>query len=291
MKHSIIETTELFAWLVLGVVAGFLMLPGALHTEFDPQFQAMPGPQAAVVIFGSILAGAAIFFLVSAIWKYVPMWLKVALGIGGVSGIIYVWSSVAAQGLLWLMGVMRKPHVMLVIGVAMLFVSVWMFNVARKARWFATRASNMIMLCAIAAVGAIFAAKLSPVVAVLLLGAIAIYDAVAVWLLKSMQRMALDMMDSGIMPGIVVPKKKPIRVEGRDIDVALLGFGDVLFMVAVGGSLYLGGWWLLPTLGMFAAVAYLFLFAKPKKFYPAVPYLFAGCMLGIAVEFVLKVVA
>ena len=79
-------------------------------------------------------------------------------------------------------------------------------------------------------------------------------------------------------------KKKRIKV-----NVAILGGGDIVFPIIASGVM-------LKTLGLVSALlvaigatlglAYLFFFAKKRRFYPAMPFITAGILIGMAIAWV-----
>ncbi len=77
--------------------------------------------------------------------------------------------------------------------------------------------------------------------------------------------------------------KKKIKV-----NMAILGGGDVVFPIIASGVMLktLGlGSALLVVLGATLGLAYLFFFAKKRRFYPAMPFITAGIFAGIAVSY------
>ncbi|HLC65205.1 MAG TPA: presenilin family intramembrane aspartyl protease [Candidatus Nanoarchaeia archaeon] len=124
---------------------------------------------------------------------------------------------------------------------------------------------------------------------------VALYDAYAVWKSKHMIKMARFTMDSKVFAGLAIPYKgeritaKAGRAKGR---TAILGGGDVAFPLMFSGVVME---WLMQEgvskLGAFyeslfivafatAAVAYLLLKGEKGKFYPAMPFITAGCIIG-----------
>ena len=137
---------------------------------------------------------------------------------------------------------------------------------------------------------------------------ISVYDAWAVWHSGIMQKMAKYQINTlKVFSGFFVPylskkvkqqiskwkeklsesqlKKKKIKV-----NVAILGGGDIVFPIITAGVM-------LKTLGLVPALfviagatlglAYLFVAAEKKKFYPAMPFITAGIFLGILTSYVI----
>ena len=142
--------------------------------------------------------------------------------------------------------------------------------------------------------------------AFVLLVAISIYDMIAVWKSKHMVKMAKFQSESKLFAGLMIPYKrdkdeKPVKtvksakktklVKETSVN-AILGGGDVAFPLIFSGTLMEG----LMRNGIGKMTAYLqvnivtvttalalFLllyFAKKNRFYPAMPFVSAGCLVG-----------
>ncbi len=106
----------------------------------------------------------------------------------------------------------------------------------------------------------------------ILLILISIYDMIAVWKTKHMVKLAKVQAKAKLFAGLLVPysKNKTAILGGGDIGFPLLFLGVILknndlitaFIAALIVSL---------------SLALLFIFGKKNKFYPAMPYLTAGC--------------
>jgi presenilin-like A22 family membrane protease len=133
------------------------------------------------------------------------------------------------------------------------------------------------MVIALGSAGAVIGWKFSPWIAMLILLAAAVYDAIAVWKLKTMQQMAENFVRLRAFPGFIVPKDEPEKV-------AMLGGGDTFFITLVAVSFFktsvpMG---VLAAAGMTIAVLLLFVFSEKGKSYPALPYIVAGLLASIA---------
>ena len=109
----------------------------------------------------------------------------------------------------------------------------------------------------------------------LLLIFISIYDMIAVWKTKHMVKMAKFQTESKLFAGLLVPYGKN--------KVAILGGGDIGFPLLFSGViLKTSGMFEAYIVSVFAALALLLLlvFSKKKKFYPAMPFISAGCLVG-----------
>jgi presenilin-like A22 family membrane protease len=135
---------------------------------------------------------------------------------------------------------------------------------------------------------------------------ISIYDVWAVWHSGIMQKMARYQIDHlKIFTGFFVPfvskkvrskiktwkktlKKSELRKKKIRVNVAILGGGDIVFpIIASGVMLKTLGIWpaLLVILGAFCGLGYLFFAAEKKKFYPAMPFITAGILVGIGLSY------
>jgi len=181
-------------------------------------------------------------------------------------------------------------------------------KVFRKNMW----VHNISELLIYPGIAAIFVPVLNMWTIILLLIIISAYDIWAVWHSGIMQKMAKFQIEKlGVFSGFFVPyadkkmrnkikllklkyktkKDIPDSVIKRQkikVNLAILGGGDVIFPIIAAGVFLktTQNIWatLLVTLGASIALLYLFLFAKKRKFYPAMPYIstgiFAGMILG-----------
>ena len=148
-----------------------------------------------------------------------------------------------------------------------------------------------------------------------LLLAISIYDAWAVWRSKHMVTLAEFQKGSQVFAGLMVPKpatkhavKRPMKKAAKDVKAlpqptqatsAILGGGDIAFPLIFTGTVMEGlmlvgasrvaalSEALLVTLGATIALAVLFILAKKNHYYPAMPFLTIGCLLGWLVTFLI----
>lgn len=105
---------------------------------------------------------------------------------------------------------------------------------------------------------------------------ISLYDYIAVRKTKHMVKLAKFQARLKLFAGVLVPYKK---------GVAILGGGDIGFPLLFAGVVMKTSGFGAFIISIFAALALLFLFlrSEKKKFYPAMPFLTAGCFLGYAV--------
>lgn len=137
-----------------------------------------------------------------------------------------------------------------------------------------------------------------------LLVLISLYDAYAVWQSKHMVAMAQFQTKAGVFAGLMIPygktgtsmAKTKSLTPGKKSEhkVAILGGGDIafplLFSSAVLKAYALSGQgWLALLIPPFVAIALLLLmyFGKKDRFYPAMPFLSAGCFVGLFIVWLL----
>ncbi|MBW3004262.1 hypothetical protein KY310_00315 [Candidatus Woesearchaeota archaeon] len=117
------------------------------------------------------------------------------------------------------------------------------------------------------------------------------YDMYAVWKSKHMISMAKFQTKSGVFAGVLMPYKvKGIKAKGKKaaqkIRTAILGGGDIGFPLIFTGVVFKSvGLYKALIIPPFAAAALLLLLLLGKKdrFYPAMPFISAGCFVGYLV--------
>lgn len=155
---------------------------------------------------------------------------------------------------------------------------------------------------------AIFAPLLNIVSAFLLLIGISIYDYIAVRRTKHMVKLANYQNKTKLFAGILLPYRqtkgklvtkkvkipKDVPIAKQKISVAILGGGDIGFSLLFAGVVmremgmsFLSFKPFIIPLFAAASLLLLFMFGSDKKFYPAMPYITAGCLLGYLVVYLL----
>ena len=145
--------------------------------------------------------------------------------------------------------------------------------------------SNLVFVIAIIIMGLSVAKTLGPLIAFCFLVGASIYDAWAVWKSKTMEGLVVGLASHGVYPAIIVPKPK------EKVGFALLGGGDVFFLIAVSFAFFATSWitTILTALGMIGALAFIFAISEKGKFYPALPFMLAGCIVGLCITAVIGV--
>lgn len=188
----------------------------------------------------------------------------------------------------------------LLIGIALAYIKVFRRNIL---------VHNATELLIYPGIAAIFATILNLKAIIALLIIISIYDIWAVWHSGIMQKMAKFQMNSvGVFGGFLIPyaskkikdKIKLLKLKYKNnipknvaikhnlkISVAILGGGDIIFPIIAAGIFFktFHNLYAALTVTLFAALAllYLFVFAKKRKYYPAMPYLTTGIFLGMII--------
>ena len=155
-------------------------------------------------------------------------------------------------------------------------------------------------------IAAVFVPLLNIWTIMALLVAICLYDMWAVWKSGLMQKMAKFQINKlKVFAGFFVPytsksmrdkikkmKKSELKKKKIKVNVAILGGGDVIFpLIAAGVMLKTFPETIIPALlvilGAALGLAYLFVFAKKKKFYPAMPFISAGIFIAIGISYLI----
>lgn len=153
--------------------------------------------------------------------------------------------------------------------------------------------------------------------AFVLLLVISVYDMFAVWKSKHMVKMAKFQFENSIFPGLMIPyskgkigklksKTKAVLREDKaektiktKANIAILGGGDIAFPLIFSGAvmeslimngLTKGAAFLQTSIITFTttlALFLLFLYSKKKHYYPAMPFVTLGCLVGYFIVFLL----
>lgn len=148
-------------------------------------------------------------------------------------------------------------------------------------------------------IASVFVSFLNVYAALFLLFAISVYDIYAVWHSKFMVKMAKFQINKlKIFTGFFVPymnketlaklkemkKTKGKNMKKVSVSLAILGGGDVAFPLIFAGTVLLAYGFvnaLIVVLSTALALLFLLAFSEKGKFYPAMPFLTAGCILGL----------
>lgn len=303
MKHNIKITALLLIMFLVTEIIGLVVIshyttaviPFGMQppTEMKPQVSA-------VSIFTAILLGALLFFLL--------MKFKSRILIKGwFSLVIFITIAIALTALLSeIFSIFNLPvqasWIALILALVLTFYKVIQRNLIIH---------NFTELLIYPGLAAIFVPILNIFWVIVLLLLISIYDMWAVWKSKFMIKLAKYQMEKvKIFAGFFVPylgkkdlvqlKKLKKMKEGKGkkekmkkikVALAILGGGDVAFPLIFAGVVLrttggIAGFFDGLIVSVFATISLLllFVFAKKGKFYPAMPFITAGCIAGYLVS-------
>jgi presenilin-like A22 family membrane protease len=158
-------------------------------------------------------------------------------------------------------------------------------------------------------IAAIIVPLLSVWTVVLLLIIISIYDIYAVWHAGFMQKMAkYQMNEVKVFGGFLVPylkdkdkalieklrklkDKSKAKLKKVKVSVAILGGGDVVFPIILAGVVlsqfgFISA--LIIAIGATIALSALFYYSEKGRFYPAMPFISAGCLIALGLVYLLQ---
>jgi len=139
---------------------------------------------------------------------------------------------------------------------------------------------NIVELFVYAGIPAIFSPILGVTSAIVLILVIAVYDMIAVWKTKHMVKLAKFQTESKVFAGLLIPYNKGKKA-------AILGGGDIGFPMMFSGVMLLKFGWIpaiITTITTTIALTLLLILSKKNKFYPAMPFIGAGSLIGYAVS-------
>lgn len=154
-------------------------------------------------------------------------------------------------------------------------------------------------------IAALFVPLLNVWTVVLLLIVISLYDIYAVWHAGFMQKMAkYQIQKVRVFSGFFIPylgakekaslgKSRSKKAQKVRVNVAILGGGDVVFPIILAGVVFVAFGFLsalIISLGATLALATLFYFSEKGKFYPAMPFISAGCFVALGLVYLLNLV-
>ena len=169
---------------------------------------------------------------------------------------------------------------------------------------------NLTELLIYPGLAAIFVPLLSKWTIIILLVIISVYDIYAVWHTGFMQKMAkFQIQEVRVFSGFFIPYlgkkeaelikkfrqakakvKEKLKSRKLKMSVAILGGGDVVFPIILAGVVlrtlgFIPA--LIVSIGATLALALLFYYSEKGKFYPAMPFISAGCFIALAVAYLI----
>ncbi len=228
-------------------------------------------------IFVAILVGTAIVLLLikfgkANIWRF---WFFLS---------VFITMTVALAAFI-------SQYISLVIALALTYWKIYRPNIY---------VHNITELFIYGGLAAIFVPIMNLFSVFVLLVLISAYDMYAVWRTKHMVKMAKWQTKTKIFAGLLVPYKLPKKIPEKvplrkvKIKTAVLGGGDIGFPLIFAGVVMKGLMLKLPlfigfieslVIPVFTTIALLILLikAEKEKFYPAMPFLSIGCIVGYLV--------
>lgn len=300
MKHTIKITAILLGMFIITQLIGlyvinFYTINGAdLPYGFNSSVSENTANQSWEFFVSTLISFILAVFIIILLMKIKLLWfirawffVVIALALGITLSIVTIK-----------LGILYPSFFALLIGIALAYLKVFRRNIL---------VHNVTELLIYPGIAAIFVAILNIWATITLLIIISIYDIWAVWHSGIMQKMAKFQMGSvGVFGGFLIPyasnkikeKIKLLRSRYKDkipetvakkhnlrINLAILGGGDIIFPIIAAGVFFKTFHNIYATLivTLFAALSllYLFMFAKKRKYYPAMPYLTTGIFIGM----------
>lgn len=183
-----------------------------------------------------------------------------------------------------------------IIGLVLSFVKIFKRNIV---------VHNLTELLIYPGIAAIFVPLLNIWTICILLVFISLYDMYAVWHAGFMQKMAKYQIKTlQVFSGFFIPylgkkerdqikdakRSKSLKNKKMKVNIAILGGGDVVFPMILAGVV-LNTLGLIPaliiSLGATISLAYLFYISEKGKFYPAMPFISAGCFVALVIAYLI----
>ncbi len=299
MKHTLTVSIFLILIFVVSQLIGLALIDMDAQISVSPTGEhvvthgdtalgerpAIQGGTTTVYIFSAIMIGTVLLLLIirfkkMGLWKF---WYFTA-----------VWATLTVT-----FGVFLHPLIAGCLGLLFALLKIFKPQVIIH---------NLTEIAMYSGIALLFVPLLNVFWMIIVLLLISVYDAYAVWKSKHMITMAKFTMESKLFAGLAIPytQKKIISVaqpsktgKGR---TAILGGGDVAFPLMFSGvvmesllrngltkaSAY--GFSLIVVLGATAAVTYLLLRGEKGKFYPAMPFITTGCLIGYGIIALLQII-
>lgn len=189
-----------------------------------------------------------------------------------------------------------------------------------KVKWTHPAIHNITELLTYAGIAVLLSPILSVGISIILLLLISVYDAYAVWKSKHMIKLAEFTKKSNLFPGLALTYTKDgientinsgnssksrkelsekeqhsAKENRKKTKTGILGGGDVVFPLLFTGAVFTKlvetgqtgaqamGYSIIISIGAAIALTLLFVYGKKDRFYPAMPFITAGCLFGYLV--------
>ncbi|MBW2972539.1 hypothetical protein KY359_05880 [Candidatus Woesearchaeota archaeon] len=289
MKHTVVVTLILVGVFFLSQIVG-LAITNAYMTErvvnettgevinvtysglpFDMQRPEVEESKSYLFILGAVLIGTVLVLLLIKfkgfkIWKF---WFFLSVALCLTIAFAAFLPQLVAIGLALVLAILKiyKPNIII---------------------------HNVSEVFIYGGLAAIFVPIMNLYAAVILLLLISVYDIIAVWKSKHMIKMAKFQTESKVFAGLSIPYELPKKREKtgakakakevkEGVKSAILGGGDIGFPLLFAGVIMKTAGFLKVLVVPAVVTVALFLllyFAKKDKFYPAMPFITAGCFAG-----------
>jgi len=290
MKHNVKISLILISMFLITQIIGL----GVIHSYrektlpygLEPPKEISPEISLINIIFAFVLA---IFLLLLLMKIEAKIILKIWFFIVVITALGITFNSIFPQNIFYSL-------LSLVIAIPLAFYKVFKRNLLIH---------NLTELLVYPGIAAVFVPLLNVQAAVILLILISVYDIYAVWHSGIMQKMAKFQMENlKIFSGFFVPyltkkqkveikklkKRKEIKNKNIKINLAVLGGGDVVFPIILAGTILIRLGFLysmIISLGAAFGLTFLLFKSKKGKFYPAMPFITAGCFVGLLISYIL----
>lgn len=269
MKHTAIVTTVLILLFLITQITGLLIVKNYLPKEtlpFNIEKPQIAEETSFIPLFITILISTALAFILIRFSAF-KLWK------------LWFFISVFACLLIALASFIPE---LLALPIAFIFTAFRVF----KPNFIIHNFTEIFIYGGLAA---IFVPILNIFSITILLILISFYDMIAVWKTKHMIKLAKFQTDSKMFAGLLVPYQIHHKIKTKATQksepgrTAILGGGDMGFPLLFAGVVLKTSNFFNSFIIVLAATLTLFLlfyFAEKKKFYPAMPFLSLGCLLG-----------
>jgi presenilin-like A22 family membrane protease len=305
-KHTLKITFIILAMFIAAQLIGIYVvnfylsdgvkLPYGFDNQVPQEIENVPG------VYASFLISLVFSFIIAVVVILVLMKIRSVLFIRAWFFIVIAISLGITLNILTIkLGLAYASFFALMLGILLAYLKMFERNIL---------VHNFTELLIYPGIAAIFVSFLNIWTTIVLLLIISVYDIWAVWHSKIMQKMAkFQIQNLGVFGGFFVPyaskemkdkikllklkyknqeiPKNVIKRQKIKVGLAILGGGDIIFPIIAAG-IFLKTFDSIPgalIVSGFASLALLFLLmlGKKKKFYPAMPFLTAGVLLGMLI--------
>lgn len=301
MKYSVKLTLVLLSMFFLTQIIGLVVINAyAAHNDIipygmSPPTDITPASSLLSIIFAIVFAVVLMLLLMKfRVALFLRLWffIVITIALGITLNALFMNTPLSNKILnLGLFSIDAASLLALVISLPLASIKVFNRNLV---------VHNLTELLIYPGIAVIFVPLLNLWTVILLLVLISLYDMYAVWQAGFMQKMAKYQINNlKVFGGFFVPyigkkekeliknaRSKGIKSKKIKVNVAILGGGDVVFPLILAGVVLrqLG---LVPalitSLGATLALMGLFYLSKKGKFYPAMPFISAGCFIGLGI--------